>query len=106
MTHTPGPWSVHNKPGFSRLFIASDTYDVAEMCHAGDEEREAANARLIAAAPELLRACKLFLREYTRNDGAVLCYCCDPHFEPSPGETKCDICVFVAAIAKAEGRGE
>lgn len=56
--HTPGPWGSFKRPGFSRLLILSDTYDIAETCHAGDEDVEAANAALIASAPSMLRALK------------------------------------------------
>jgi hypothetical protein len=56
-SHTKGPW--HVIPDFRteedlRLVIRSDTEGVAEVrvCH-----QEEANARLIAAAPELLEAC-------------------------------------------------
>lgn len=56
LSHTVGPWYVANKPGFSNLFVYSDTYDIAEVLHAGNNHRQEANARLIAAAPELLEA--------------------------------------------------
>lgn len=52
--HTPGPWQVIQVPGNSRLTIHGEVYDVATTCHGGSPEAEQANARLIAAAPELL----------------------------------------------------
>lgn len=59
MTHTPGPWHVVKIPGESRLRVHAETYDVADICHAGGADD--ANARLIAAAPDMLAACKDFL---------------------------------------------
>lgn len=67
---TPGPWyanrnGVHIKKGTAGLCVAC-AYDPNEpnqsndVCHA--------NARLIAAAPDLLAACKLALS----TDGCVL----------------------------------
>lgn len=43
-------------PGGGRIVIYSHCYDVAIMCHAGDVEREEANARLTATAPEMLES--------------------------------------------------
>lgn len=93
-THTPGPWRVYEIKGSSRMRIMSDAvpYDVATMSHAGGEDAEAANAMLIAAAPELLAACKLavrWLREMTNDVDA---------------ET--DLIDIQEAIDKAEGRDE
>ena len=53
--HTPGPWFfLHDRNG--RLQVGpSINYTVAEMCVTPLEGQEA-NARLIAAAPELLEA--------------------------------------------------
>jgi hypothetical protein len=49
--HTPGPWKV--EPGFHRNRIADA--DDAAICFAlGFTQEATANARLIAAAPELL----------------------------------------------------
>lgn len=59
MNHTPGPWakliySVHaqTKPGIYGIQVAETSFEDNDMSH---EECEA-NARLIAAAPELLEA--------------------------------------------------
>lgn len=60
--HTPAPWSVEvdhssNAPEFIRTYVDGEMYDLASvLC---DETGNAtANARLIAAAPDLL-ACLL-----------------------------------------------
>lgn len=61
MSHTKGQWTVldHYEPG--RILINSGAYPnstpVAEIISSGDTKR--ANARLIAAAPEILEALEL-----------------------------------------------
>lgn len=95
--HTPGPWKVVEHIGGGFIIGA---YDAA---HEGDgvlrladtvEGRPKGNADLMAAAPELLEACKRF---YRVAEGGFL---------PGP--------VYISneerrllrdAIAKAEGRG-
>ena len=66
--HTPAPWSVEidhssNAPEFIRTHVDGEMYDLASvLC---DETGNAtANARLIAAAPELLAALEGLL-QYT-----------------------------------------
>lgn len=98
MAHTPGPWTMHqwgdndyeindaegtvcNVPGFD-----DDTVD---------REKAEPNARLIAAAPELLDRLKSMV------SGAE-CEC-DTADEEHP---LCDICWSRQVIAKAEGRSE
>lgn len=66
-THTPGPWSIVEH-SWSDTGIDSATDYVCllridpsdEECEVAMSNRMAANARLIAAAPELLEACKSF----------------------------------------------
>lgn len=86
ITHTPGPWALqdlgleaHLKTN-DRFLIVSTFFRVATV--PGDGTETAANAILIAAAPELLAA----LKHLIRNGG--------------PG----DFPQAEAAIAKAEGR--
>ena len=67
--HTPGPWTVFN----THLGVGvCATWDVAH-CGGFDTNRsrdeEVANARLIAAAPDLLEACRLALTDlYIKAD--------------------------------------
>ena len=55
MTHTPGPWTYVRNPENTRWVIDSEP-NHAIACTAGHECANEANARLIAAAPELLAA--------------------------------------------------
>ncbi len=75
MSHTPGPWKVSNHSGadneidieqesagwFLRLSPGYEftAFDDPELV----EKEFKANARLIAAAPELLEACEEFVRK-------------------------------------------
>lgn len=73
--NTPGPWNQSSK-GDGRIYIeggaAADDIAVTLMVH--DQREDAANARLIAAAPDLLAACEALLRfaESVRPGGGVL----------------------------------
>lgn len=97
--HTPGPWHVHtmkSKAGF-RIDSAGDEWQwLAEVFQAPDKESEGeANARLIAAAPEMLEA----LKDITQwAQGYHDAYSC------SNAGSKCIICLAEKAIAKAEGK--
>tara|TARA_R110002073_G_scaffold213029_2_gene373414 strand:- start:167 stop:466 length:300 start_codon:yes stop_codon:yes gene_type:complete len=58
-THTPGPWVVkHDEKGLPFIGVESDplTYN-GTIASVDTSEKD---ARLIAAAPELLEQCKLF----------------------------------------------
>ena len=60
--HTPGPWNYDNacNPDF-RLFVYSESdsdRDDTSVCGITDGPKAEANARLIAAAPELLASLK------------------------------------------------
>jgi len=60
VTHTPGPWAIEDcTPGEStglRFAINSENNVIARTTDGWKEAQ--ANARLIAAAPELLEQCK------------------------------------------------
>jgi hypothetical protein len=63
MTHTPGHWKAIG------TFIGTDEEDSQTIAYTSDHrnrqrtsiEEQEANARLIAAAPELLEACKAMM---------------------------------------------
>lgn len=61
MTYTPGPWEVKGPiHGYDwSVFKAGSKLAIADICSIGGAlEKSKANARLIAAAPELLAALK------------------------------------------------
>ena len=66
--HTPGPWSfeLHNED----FYIGGETAVCGTFAqdHAGEEE---ANARLIAAAPELLEALER-IRDHTFSPSSTI----------------------------------
>ena len=64
--HTPGPWT-NEGPYHNDLLIigpAPDHREIAQVC--GQDDEAEANARLIAAAPDLLAACE-HVAKYTHN---------------------------------------
>ena len=98
MTHTPGPWKVCNfDKSVSCTIDSVNGVVVAEP--SGPEgswgsvkEEHEANAHLIAAAPELLEACKTALGSMQRYG-----------IKQGSREEK-EVFVIEQAIAKAEGR--
>lgn len=81
--HTPWPWELTAAKKASHVFAGGKAVArVPAMSH-----DEAANARLIAAAPDLLAACNAVSRAYDKQ--------CDWNAALSQMQ---------AAIAKAEGR--
>jgi hypothetical protein len=107
--HTPGPWKISkyiNYIGFSvwaadRGCIAERWYDKTQDKPYGDELN--ANAQLISAAPDLLRACKIALEtiENTDMNGVVL-WVSPPYQLDCVHESVSDL--LSEAIAKAEGK--
>ena len=104
---TPGPWSIRTE--FGKLCIRPGDYNakgyssgyapIAKV--AGDERinNDEANARLIAAAPELLEACKRMMLWFEVEDD---------HSKMPEFMHRVDLCNQVemlasAAIAKATG---
>jgi len=68
MSHTPGPWYIETdhiteKPEFIRAHIDGEMFDLLNF-DCDETENTNANARLIAAAPDLLHALRLMLREH------------------------------------------
>lgn len=102
--HTPGPWLLNadaerQEPGFYRTPHKSGKEKVYTSIHIGDSARLAsfirpADARLIAAAPELLEALKHLVAYIEREGPAAMEW-----RAISEWATKGQ-----AAIAKAEGK--
>jgi hypothetical protein len=65
MAHTPGPWQVN----YRRITPVNARQDGSDdICHVyGDDEVDMANARLIAASPELLEALKRIREDLVRQ---------------------------------------
>ncbi len=84
--HTPGPWKPTYESDPYRLVDHTDGREIAAVSGVDNENRDA-NARLIAAAPDLLEALKGLL----------------PMWESGVSEPWVE--AAKAAIAKAEGEG-
>lgn len=68
--HTPGPWvHVENDDEYDVKHGIGSDRTVATVRTGGDMQRVEANARLIAAAPELLEALKELVRVAVINSG-------------------------------------
>jgi hypothetical protein len=97
-THTPGPWVLDRGANGDMLVTSLHESPDDDVCHvyggnAGDDDRAQADARLIAAAPELLAALLDVLPDlshYASTHG------------PGPDRR---LAVARAAIAKATGQG-
>jgi len=86
-THTPGPWRYEASTKTIRSQPAN--YWLASMNSWDGAVDHDANARIIAAAPDLMAACRAVLDEF-------------PAFDSKRIESVKNICR--AAITKAEGR--
>jgi len=90
--HTPGQWVIANSDAYNTVVIAQG----AEICtvieHQGGDRK--ANARLIAAAPELLAALRGAMERWGDVIGSQ-----DHDFEDAAVLSRAR-----AAIARAEGR--
>ena len=95
--HTPGPWGVGGKDKSGQRIVENEHIEICTCWHhsVGAIEKEMeANARLIAAAPDLLGALRFILAFY------------------EPGQTYLDTNAWKqaeaagrAAVAKAEANG-
>jgi hypothetical protein len=90
--HTPGPWDqIVKMDGFTA--VGANTLIARVFSTAfKDLENEKANARLIAAAPDMYRALELIIN----SDMAQR--------EEDEGEISTELSIVRAAIAKAEGK--
>ena len=90
--HTPGPWHCHEKVGVytkDGKLVASIHTPISDRSH---------DARLIAAAPELLEALRMFVVWYGLRDKH------DTLLPPKMQEA--ELAQAMRAIAKAEGAPE
>jgi len=115
-SYTPGPWKQKTGPrlsgsGWARIIDIKTEGPIANVSsrhtkgnrERGDFDTEEANARLIAAAPELLKACQETLTRLINTEingtlaDAVI-------GNQDKGRIQSSICILGTAIAKAEGR--
>jgi hypothetical protein len=112
--HTPAPWGIEIAADGLNKWVGCSRYSVATIAQLPNQVNigEAdANARLIAAAPELLEALKasveLVEREVTQADSLFLPSKQHQNLDGTPirsFESKLyEIAAWRAAIAKAEG---
>ena len=101
--HTPGPWRVqkhHRASTFEpELSIDADKRFIADIGLPPKDSEDRANARLIAAAPELLKAAYSILNLEGAAVAAVVGYKAHHGID-----VKYHFDKVRAAIAKAEGR--
>src|SRR5947209_616189 len=99
--HTPAPWfwGGHPRPPFKRVLFGVD--GGVKIASTGDVSTPG-DAHLIAAAPDLLEACKAMLADLDAR-GEETCWCLPD--DPGVGlrGTVCEACQMRAAIAKVEG---
>lgn len=114
-SHTPGPWRVSTTPSGDRVIgIGKRTGEGIADCGFGTwrvgGEEALANARLIAAAPDLLAAVKSALAFIEADNLACEAGTCIGEIttlDLHTGEPrKIDLSALRAAIAKAEGRAD
>ena len=97
--HTPGPWRTGGLPQHAPIVYAPDDYAICDTktFHGRRSPEEAeANARLIAAAPDMLAALQAF-REWHANNFGDFSHDLNAQLLSLDNDA-------VAAIAKAEGR--
>ena len=104
MKHTPAPWIVKytrtSKVNSHVILEQSNHHEITSVKRQCDEEESEANARLIAAAPELLEALEAYERMANKIiDGEKTA----ADFETLKTALTCYAPVTRAAIAKAKG---
>lgn len=102
--HTPGPWNYTLCDGESAWLVGPRNAegpdyvaDAHKLTHGRRDEDSEANARLIAAAPELLAACESVIEEYGGHHATG---CVE---RPDDKGGCCFVAMVRAAIAKARG---
>ena len=106
--HTPGPWTAVYTPSMKldgvHIRPRTNTLEIA-YCNSSESTRPEADARLIAAAPELLEAC---LEAFKHLDHLGDCkHDPDPTYDSTGhiqmGRMPCPVCMLERATAKARG---
>lgn len=113
-THTPGPWAAQPHDLKCWTVVAGAGSSVAHVDLRSEPEITEANARLIAAAPDLLEALK-FAEAILEQHVAASCDICggeggwegegpNARMTPVRHRERCEYLRVRAAITKAEGR--
>ena len=89
-THTPGPWRIGDA-GNTIFGPKTDRPSPQTIATLSVIDHEA-NGRLIAAAPEMLKALYIMARLYS-----------DSHVHETQGKDVCALCAVEEAILRAEG---
>lgn len=76
--HTPAPWTVseldaRGEVSEYHIFIEPDVAVIERKVETRNEGRDMANARLIAAAPQLLEALEAICNEQDAQEGYATC---------------------------------
>ena len=104
--HTPGPWHVEDAPDSGLIFIRSHPAEVSlANIRKGQDHPNEANARLIAAAPELLEALKAIEGRITKAANAFYVSGKRSDLQAAFDGWKVDAQQARAAIARATGQG-
>lgn len=88
--HTPGPWAVDVMPGEVVVYEAVTLKNI-DICKMGGNNNDGANARLIAAAPDMLAALQASIALADKNR---------PRFDVRGAECQSVYDMCVSAIAK------
>ncbi len=96
--HTPGPWNIDSMKAGSWFVSTGNDWSVCSRLSTVEhmEQQSYANARLIAAAPELLAALKILCDDDASYHGNEIRIACNSH-----GEAIERLRIARAAIAKA-----
>lgn len=94
--HTPGPWSFRGCDGGWAIDFNEDQEQVVDYVY------EEADARLIAAAPDLLEALSNLLSVYAKPDELI---CCSGHECGCMGASVYEQAEHYARAALAKARG-
>lgn len=76
-SHTPGPWFVNGRESYTKYVEARIggglLQEVAACGPTEQQEQQEANARLIAAAPDLLEALENLMAAYSQPEDRICC---------------------------------
>lgn len=108
---TPGPWFYISGPALNGRYhaghadVGAEDFALVCECYEGDEDEQEANARLIAAAPELYEALRKAIANLEMAE--VNSYAFegddDPDYIRAKEAWQNDIAFFRAALLKASG---